>query len=125
MDDKPIKAVLQDYFDGCYDASFEKLDRAFHKGAHIYGVGEDGTLADTERDVFVARVGAPRPEGFQRDYPRADEVLSIDFTGENTAVARVKLRVGKTLFTDILCVICLEGKWGIIAKVLSGEPIAE
>ena len=115
-----IREVIQNYFDGSYYNDGEKMDKAFHKVAHIYGLAEDGSLIDWHRDDFVARVGAPRPEGHSRGHTQQDEILSIGFTGENTAYATVKLRVGKTLYTDVLCLLCLEGKWGIIAKMLSG-----
>ena len=118
-----IKEVVQNYFDGSYFADGTKLDKAFHSVAHIYGLSGDGTLIDWHRDEFVANVGRARPEGFKRDYDQDDEILSIDFTGENTAYAKVRLRVGMTMYTDILCLLCLDGKWGIIAKMLSGETI--
>ena len=44
-------------------------------------------------------------------------------TGEHIAVARVKLRVGNTLYTDVLSFMELDEKWAVIAKVLSGVPI--
>ena len=115
-----VKEVIQNYFDGCYFNDGEKIDKAFHKVAHIYGLDEDGKLIDWHRDHFLSMVGAPRPEGYKRDHTQQDEILSLDFTGEHTACARVRLRVGRWLYTDVLCLLCLDGKWGIIAKMLSG-----
>jgi hypothetical protein len=123
MDSAEIKKVIQDYFDGSYDGIGEKMEGAFHDAAHVYGHGEGGTLNDMTKAQFVKLVGTPRPRLPESERPRQDEILSIDFTGENTAVARVKLRVGKTLFTDVLCFMRLEGRWGIISKVFSGERI--
>ncbi|MCL2166106.1 MAG: nuclear transport factor 2 family protein [Clostridiales bacterium] len=121
MNTEDIKEIIQFYFDGSYEGSSEKMDKAFHQAAHIYGCAADGSLTDWPRDAFVSRVGA-RPADAP-SYPREDEILSIDFTGENTAVAKVKLRVGNTRFTDVLCLMRLESKWGIIAKMLSGVPV--
>jgi hypothetical protein len=74
------------------------------------------------RSFFVKLVGSPRADAPKREYPRQDEILSIDFTGENTAIARVKLRVGNTQFTDMLCFMRLDNNWGVISKVYSGVP---
>jgi len=120
MDTNEIKSSIQTYFDACYESSEEKARQAFHKSAHIYGHGMGETLNDMDLDTFVGlltsiKTGSPKP-----DYPRQDEILSIEFTGENTAVARVKLRAGSTLFTDILSFMRLDGKWVIISKLYSG-----
>ena len=121
MDTNGIKEVLQFYFDGSFEGSGEKMERAFHDAAHIYGRSEDGKLTDMPKDAFVRLVGSgPRD---RPPYPREDEIVSIDFTGENTAIARVKLRVHNTRFTDMLCFMQLDGRWGIIAKVYSGVMV--
>jgi hypothetical protein len=122
MDTSEIKSVIQNYFDASYEGSGDKMSTVFHSVAHIYGHGEGGALRDMEKESFVKLVGshgAPKP-----DYKRQDEILAIDFTGENTAVARVKLRVGNTLFTDILSFMRLDNKWAVIAKVFSGVPVS-
>ena len=123
MDSTEIKAVIQTYFNASYESSGEKMSQVFHSAAHIYGHGEAGSLNDMDKSTFVKLVGTPRPESHKREYPRQDEIISIDFTGENTAVARVKLRVGNTLFTDMLCFMRIENKWGVISKVFSGVPV--
>ena len=123
MDVNVIKEALQLYFDGSFEGSGEKMEAAFHSAAHIYGLGMDGKLADMPRDAFVQLVGSGPKESGDPGYPRRDEVLSIDFTGENTAVARVRLRVHSTVFTDILSFLYLDGKWAIISKLYSGVPV--
>ena len=119
MDSSEIRAVIQTYFDAGYEPDGEKMASVFHDAAHIYGHTEDGGLNDMTKQAFVDLVasGSARP-----DYPRYDEILSIDFTGENTAVARVKLRVRNILFTDMLCFMRLDGRWAVISKVMSGVP---
>jgi len=121
MDTTEIKKVIQLYFDGSYEGDGGKMDQAFHQAAHIYGHNPDGSLKDWPRDEFVKLVGSG-PSG-RPSFPREDEILSIDFTGENTAVARVKLRVHTTRFTDMLCFMRLDGKWGVIAKVFAGVQV--
>jgi hypothetical protein len=123
MDITEIKGIIQTYFDASFESSGEKMAQVFHDAAHIYGHGENGALIDMDKEFFVNLVGTPRPDSPESVYPRQDEILSIDFTGENTAVARVKLRVRNILFTDMLCFMRLNGKWGVISKVFSGVPV--
>ena len=112
------EAVIQTYFDASYEGSKEKMLQVFHPAAHIYGHRPDGTLSVTPRNAFAERVGTPRPD--RPSYPRQDQILSIDFTGEHAAVARVSLRVGNTLYTDVLTFLRFDGEWSIIAKAYSG-----
>ena len=121
MDIDEIKRIIQLYFDGSYEGNRDKMDKVFHQAAHIYGHAPDGSLTDMPRDLFVDRVGSKPADA--PSFPREEEIISIDFTGEKTAVARVKLRVFNTLFTDMLCFMCLDGKWGVISKVYSGVKI--
>ena len=110
------------YFDASYDNDGEKMIQVFHRVAHVYSRGEDGRLSDMDRDAFTNRVGSGKDNAAKDKYPRYNEILSIDFTGENAAVARVKIRVRNTIFTDILSFIRFEGKWVIISKLASGVP---
>ena len=119
MDSSEIREIIQTYFDASYESSSEKMAKVFHDAAHIYGHGENGVLSDSPKDSFVNMVGSVMPGAPKPEYPRSDEILSIDFTGENTAVARVALRVGNIMFTDMLCFMRLGGKWGVISKVYS------
>ena len=120
MDSSEIRSLLQDYFDAGVEFDANKMSGVFHRDAHIYGHGEKGVLKDMDRDFFVNMVGSASPSN--PPSPRYDEILAIDFTGVDTAVARVKVRIKDTLFTDILCFMRLEGKWGVISKVFAGVP---
>ena len=119
MDSSEIRAVIQTYFDASYENSGDKMREVFNDAAHIYGHDGDGALRDWEKETFAKMVG----DKTGSDYPRLNEILAIDFTGENTAVARVKLRVGDIIFTDVLSFIRVDGKWSIISKLLSGVPV--
>jgi hypothetical protein len=122
MDSSKIKEIIQTYFDASFESSGEKMSQVFHDAAHIYGHTDNGSMNDMDKEYFVKLVGSPRTDAPKQEYPRQDEILSIDFTGENTAIARVKLRVGNTRFTDMLCFMRLDNKWGVISKVYSGVP---
>jgi hypothetical protein len=121
MDANEIKKVIQIYLDGCYAADGGAMADVFHDVAHVYAPGEDGTLVEWDKKAFVALVDG-QDGGAVAGWPRYDEILSIDFTGENTAVARAKVRVSDMIYTDILCFMRLDGKWGVISKVFEGVP---
>ena len=123
MDVSEIKAVIQLYFDAIYENNGGKMEEVFHSAAHIYGHDEDGSLRDIPKETFVKIVASGAPDESIQRLPRLDEVLSIDFTSEYTAIARVKVRVGNILFTDILSFIYLNGKWSVISKLFFGVPI--
>ena len=122
MDATEIKEIIKTYFDASFESNGAKIKEAFHEAAHIYGVAPDGSLIDMDRDTFKNLVDSDKTPGSPA-FPREDEIVSIDFTGENTALARVKLRVESIRFSDMLCFVRLNGKWGIISKVFSGVEI--
>jgi hypothetical protein len=116
MDATKIKDVIQLYFNAKYDGA--KMVDVFHPSAHIYGHKEDGTLNIRDRDEFIKLVSshpASKPTPTQQD-----EILSIDFIGENAAVARVKLQVMDMIYTDALSLLCFNGEWRVVAKISSG-----
>lgn len=123
MENIEIKTVIRDYLDACYESNVEKFRGVFHSAAHLYKQNKDGTLIDWDLDAFMEVVGTLYSKTPVPAYPSQDEVLSIDFTDENTAVARVKVRVENTLYTDILCLLRLNGKWSIISKVFTGTAL--
>ena len=118
--DTGIKDLLQLYFDASFESDGEKMSKVFHPGAHVYGHTEDSALKDMDREFFINVVGSLPPGSANASFSREDEILSVDFTGENTAVALVKLRLGDIVFTDVLSLIRLDGKWTVISKLYSG-----
>jgi len=117
MDTSEIKAVIQRYFDAGFDCDGGKIREVFHSAAHVYGVDEAGALRDRDRETFAGIVETPK-----LPYPRQDEILPIDFLGEDTDVARVRTRIGDVMYTDNLSFLRLDGKWTIISKIASGKP---
>ena len=122
MDDTKIREVIKGYFDAGYVDDGDAMGEAFHDAAHLYSRNEDGTLNDCPRQDFVDRLNSRDTDPDDPGYPRYDEILSIEFTGENTAVALVKVRVRDTVYTDILSFLRLGDRWAIIAKVFTGVP---
>ncbi len=116
---KEIETIIQKYFDGSYELDKQKARDAFHPAAHLYLVDESGAMNALTVDDFVKifdTLPSPQSVGQKRE----DKIISIDFTGENTAVARVQLRIAQTRFTDILGFVYTDGGWCIVSKIASG-----
>jgi len=128
MDRTDVEKVIYEFFEADYIRDADRLDAVFHEKSEFFGFDKDGGLVRRTGKEFVngfRRSGADAGAAQQPDYPRLNEILSIDFTGENAAVARTKMRVRNTLFTDIMCLMRIDGAWSIVAKIASGVPIEE
>ena len=123
MDEKSLKEAIQVYFNATNESDANEMATVFHDSAHLYQIGTDGALSDWDKDFFMNIIASGKQEDQGKVFPTYNEILSIDFTSENTAVARVKVRVRDILFTDILSFICLDNRWWIIAKVAAGVPV--
>lgn len=110
-----IVAALGDYFDGLHHGDADKLGQLFHPQA-IYACGTEGSLTHLSMDQYLPMV-AKRPSPASRGEPRRDRILSIEFAGPVTALARVECAIGPKRFTDLLSFIRLDGRWRLIAKV--------
>ena len=114
-----VIAVLQDYFEGLYRSDTKILKKVFHPQA-IYACASDGTLLALRMEEYFAVVDQ-RPSPASRGDARTDRVLSIDFIGPLTAVARVQCSILPKHFTDSLTLVLVEGRWQIISKVFHYE----
>jgi hypothetical protein len=112
---EPVEATLQLYFDGLYHSDSERLAQAFHHQA-IYASATGGHLVRMTMAEYFPMVDA-RPSPASRGEQRTDRVLSIDFAGPVTAIARVECSIGPKHFIDLLTLVHLDGRWQIIAKV--------
>lgn len=106
---------LRDYFDGLYFCDTKRLARVFHPAA-TYACATDGTLLKLGMDEYFPVVEKREPPA-SRNETRRDRIVSIEFAGPVTALARVECAIGPKFFTDLLTFIKLDGRWQIIAKV--------
>jgi len=112
---EPVVATLQLYFDGLYRSDTERLAQAFHRQA-VYASATGGVLVRMTMAEYFPMVDA-RPSPASRGELRTDRVVSIDFAGPVTAIARVECSIGPKHFTDLLTLVYVDGRWQIIAKV--------
>jgi hypothetical protein len=117
-----ISAALRDYFDGLYFSDTQRLRQVFHPSA-IYACATDGTLLTLRMDEYFPIVDQ-RPSPASRGEIRRDRIVSIEFAGPVTALARVECSIAPKHFIDLLTFICVEGRWQIIAKVFHYDLIA-
>ena len=110
-----IVGVLQDYFDGLYHSDTRRLRRVFHPTA-IYACASGGPLLVLRMDEYLPIVDK-RPSPASRGERRQDRILSIEFAGPVTALARVECAIEPKHFTDLLTLVHVDGRWQIIAKV--------
>ena len=114
-----VSAVLADYFEGLYRSDTTLLRRAFHPRA-VYACATEGTLLRLDMDEYFPIVDQ-RPSPESRGDARADRIVSIDFIGPVTAVARVECQILPKRFSDVLTLVFVDGRWQIIAKVFHFE----
>jgi hypothetical protein len=110
-----IVAALGDYFDGLHHSDADRLGQLFHPQA-IYACGTEGSLTHLTMAEYLPMV-AKRPSPASRGEARRDRILSIEFAGPVTALARVECAIGPKRFIDLLSFIKLDGRWRLIAKV--------
>ncbi len=110
-----ITRVLNQYFDGLYRSDTTLLRQVFHPAA-LYACATDGSLLTMGMDAYFPMVDK-RPSPASRGDARTDRIISIEFAGPVTALARVECSIKPKHFTDLLTLVHLEGRWQIISKV--------
>lgn len=115
-----IEAVVLDYFDGQGEASLERLQRAFHPDASMFGVmtndeGESFLRVWPKMSEVIENWAAnENPPGAGRD----GEVMSIDIVDERLAVVTFRFT---DRFYDAFTMVKLDGQWKIAAKTFVGQ----
>lgn len=120
-DTAEVEAVLATYFDGLYHSDVARLAEVFHPSA-IYATATDGPLLHLTMDRYFPIVAA-REAPAARGETRRDRIVSVDFAGPVTALARVECAIGPKFFTDLLTLVKVDERWQIIAKVFHFDPL--
>ncbi len=110
-----VIAALGDYFDGLYHSDTARLRRAMHPQAQ-YVCATDGRLLKLDMEPYWAMVDQ-RPSPASQGAAREDRIVSLEFAGPVTALARVECAIPPKRFIDLLTLVKLDGQWQIIAKV--------
>ena len=118
-----VGSVLTDYFDGLYNSDADLLEKVFHPQA-IYASATGGQLLHRTMQVYLPIV-RERPSPCSLGERRADRILSIEFAGPVTALARVECAIGAKAYIDLLTLIFVDGRWQIISKVFHSDDRAD
>ncbi|MBI9075410.1 MAG: nuclear transport factor 2 family protein [Desulfatibacillum sp.] len=108
-----IKETVQNYFDGMYYGKVDKLEKAFHTEAFLFGHYHGQFTHLPAKSFFKMIASAPSPDSKGEAFDM--EILTIDMTGQ---VAAVKVRdvYGKMQFFDYLSLAKVDGDWKIVNK---------
>jgi hypothetical protein len=109
-----VEKVVRTYLDGLYEGDTGKLAQAFHEVSHLYSVS-DGGVADLPREKwfeFVKGRESPKAKGVAR----TDRIVSVDFSGPETAFVKVECSIHPRYFTDYLTLLKLNGGWKVVSK---------
>jgi Putative lumazine-binding len=111
--------VLKKYFDGLYKSDTQILRNVFHPAA-LYACATNGTLLTLNMAEYFPMVDK-RPSPQSLGHARTDRILSIEFAGPVTALARVECSIVPKHFTDLLTLVYVDQRWQIISKVFHYE----
>lgn len=111
--------VLKNYFDGLYHGDTNILRNVFHPAA-LYACATDGALLTLNMTEYFPTVDK-RVSPASRGDLRTDHILSIEFAGPVTALARVECSIAPKHFTDLLTLVYVNQRWQIISKVFHYE----
>ncbi len=114
-----LLGAVRRYFDLMYDCDISNFDRVFRSSAQLHGF-RDGQMtvwpADAYKDILSKRQ-SPKSQ----NAPREEQVLLVDFASPTQALAKVRVRIGTTVFTDYLTYHRIDGEWLITSKAYHVE----
>src|SRR5262245_26544032 len=113
-DIEAVESVVWTYLDGLYEGDIDKLAKAFHEVSHLYSLS-DGGVADVPREKWFELIKG-RPSPMARDLKRTDRIVSVDFSGPETAFVKVECSIHPRYFTDYLTLLKLKDGWRVVSK---------
>ncbi|MFE3495102.1 nuclear transport factor 2 family protein [Streptomyces sp. NPDC059175] len=122
---RDVENVLGLLFDGLHHGDTDVLGRVFHPGAvYVTGTegGGEGELLRLTMDEYF-RVVSRREPPVERGEARRDRIVSVEFAGPVTALARVESSMGGKRYRDFLTLVRAEGRWQIVSKVFHFETV--
>jgi Putative lumazine-binding len=121
IQDDLMQAVHR-YFDLMYDADVSGFDRVFRPTAQLHGL-RDGKMrmltAEAYRNILASM---PSPKAVNA--PRQEEILLLDFTSPDQALAKVRVRINAVVYVDYLSYHRVDGEWLVSAKAFHVESNA-
>jgi hypothetical protein len=111
----PIAGVLE-YYKGGRLSQPEIMAESFHERARLCFSDSDEKLVKWSQAEFLERV---KSRGVTADVASAiqfDKILGVDKAGPDCACIKLMIGYPPNLYTDVLSMLRIAGKWWIIAK---------
>ena len=110
-----LSDAVQTYFEALHEGDTSKLKEVFLPEANLYAVvdNELKCLPISDYIELVAGRASPASQGHEP----SGELVSLDFSGPTSAIAKVKVAVPPTQFVDFLNFLKIDGRWRIVTKV--------
>jgi hypothetical protein len=108
-----ISETVQDYFEGMHFRDIDRLRKAFHPTACLYGY-RNGEFTYLQLEQWLGRLESrPTPADVGECFDM--KIVATDVTGQ---VASVKVRdlYRGLWFTDYLSLLKIENRWAIVNK---------
>jgi hypothetical protein len=116
-----LLAAVRRYCDLMYDSDPRHFDQVFAPSAQLHGF-RDGLLTAWSAAQFK-EVMASRPSPQSQRAPREEAILSFAFAAPDQAVAKVRVRIGATVFVDCLTYHRADGEWLVTHKAYNVERV--
>lgn len=105
-----IKKTLNYYLEGGTNNDFETLQRAFHKGATMKFINDEGYQSVNAVDFFKANIEPGPPQ------KRKTRIVSINISG-NAANAKLEIEYDDFMFIDYMNLLKIDGDWKVVGKI--------
>jgi Putative lumazine-binding len=114
-----LLAAVRRYFDLMYDSDLARFDRVFAATAQLHGFREGRLTVWSAAQFKEVMASRPSPQALKA--PREEAILSVDFAAPDQAVAKVRVRIGATVFADCLTYHRADGQWLVTHKAYNVE----
>lgn len=106
--------AIQHYFDLMYESDTSRFDDVFLPTFQMHGFNK-GEMRRATAERYKEVMGShPSPKSLGA--PREEEILLVDFASDSQALAKVRVRIGKTVYVDYLAYHRIDGRWLVTSK---------
>ena len=109
-----LPQAVQQYFDLMYNADVSNFDRVFRPTAQLHGLRDGKMRMLTALDYRGILTSAPSPK--TQGANREEEILLLDFTSPDQALAKVRVRINTIVYVDYLNYHRVDGEWLVSSK---------
>lgn len=113
-DQQPLFDAIRRYFDLMYSGDVSRFDEVFYPSFQMHGFIEGEmrcATAERYREVMAAQ---PSPHSLNA--ARDDAVQLVDFASDTQALAKVQVRINRTIYIDYLIFHYVDGEWRVTSK---------